>query len=84
MRKIIASLFQSLDGVIQAPGGPEEDQAGFPHGGWVFPYFDDSLDGPAATSYCSAGEPMRSSPHTGRTTTTSRSAKPSMPCASMS
>jgi len=46
MRKIIGSLFQSLDGVIQAPGGPEEDQTGFAHGGWVFPYFDDSLDEP--------------------------------------
>src|SRR3954451_6596431 len=42
MRKIIGSLFQSLDGVIQAPGGPEEDQTGFAHGGWVFPYFDDA------------------------------------------
>src|SRR3954447_3044912 len=39
-------LFQSLDGVIQAPGGPEEDQTGFAHGGWVFPYFDDSLHEP--------------------------------------
>ena len=46
MRKIVCSLFQSLDGVIQAPGGPEEDQTGFAHGGWVFPYFDDSLDEP--------------------------------------
>ena len=46
MRKITGSLFQSLDGVIQAPGGPEEDQTGFRHGGWTFPYFDDSLDGP--------------------------------------
>src|SRR3954471_15028389 len=46
MRKITGSLFQSLDGVIQAPGGPEEDQNGFAHGGWVFPYFDDSLDEP--------------------------------------
>ena len=46
MRKIIGSLFQSLDGVIQAPGGPEEDQTGFAHGGWVFPYFDDTLDKP--------------------------------------
>ena len=36
MRKIIGSLFQSLDGVIQAPGGPGEDQSGFAHGGWVF------------------------------------------------
>ena len=32
MRKIIGSLFQSLDGVIQAPGGPEEDQTGLPFG----------------------------------------------------
>jgi len=46
MRRITGSLFQSLDGVIQAPGGPEEDQTGFAHGGWVFPYFDDSLDEP--------------------------------------
>src|SRR4051794_3156698 len=46
MRKIIGSLFQSLDGVIQAPGGPGEDQTGFAHGGWVSPYFDDSLDEP--------------------------------------
>lgn len=33
MRKITGSLFQSLDGVIQAPGGPEEDQTGFTLGG---------------------------------------------------
>ncbi|MGU3419813.1 Dihydrofolate reductase [Methylobacterium sp. UNC300MFChir4.1] len=46
MRKITGSLFQSLDGVIQAPGGPEEDQTGFAHGGWTFPYFDASLAGP--------------------------------------
>ena len=51
MRKIVGSLFQSLDGVIQAPGGPEEDQTGFAHGGWVFPYFDElagRADGAAA------------------------------------
>src|SRR4051812_39209559 len=46
MRKIIGALFQSIDGVIQAPGGSEEDQTGFAHGGWVFPYFDDTLDEP--------------------------------------
>jgi dihydrofolate reductase len=49
MRKITGALFQSLDGVIQAPGGPEEDQTGFTQGGWTFPYFDDSLDGPMGT-----------------------------------
>ncbi len=46
MRRVIGSLFQSLDGVIQAPGGPEEDPGGFAHGGWVYPWFDDSLDEP--------------------------------------
>jgi dihydrofolate reductase len=46
MRKVVGSLFQSLDGVIQAPGGPEEDTTGFAYGGWVYPYFDGSLDEP--------------------------------------
>lgn len=42
MRKIILLEFISLDGVMQAPGGPEEDTSGdFKFGGWTFPYFDD-------------------------------------------
>jgi dihydrofolate reductase len=45
MRKLIASTFVSLDGVMQAPGGPDEDPAnGFAFGGWTFPYFDESID----------------------------------------
>jgi dihydrofolate reductase len=44
MRKIIVLSFISLDGVMQAPGGPEEDTSGsFKYGGWVAPYFDESL-----------------------------------------
>jgi dihydrofolate reductase len=42
MRKIVAATFVSLDGVMQAPGGPEEDPTGgFNFGGWTFPYFDE-------------------------------------------
>ncbi len=42
MRKIIVLEFISLDGVLQAPGGPEEDTSGgFKYGGWTAPYMDD-------------------------------------------
>ncbi|MEX2126862.1 MAG: dihydrofolate reductase family protein [Xanthobacteraceae bacterium] len=41
MRKVITGAFISLDGVMQAPGGPEEDPTGgFKFGGWVVPYAD--------------------------------------------
>lgn len=44
MRKLIVLSFISLDGVMQAPGGPEEDPTGgFKHEGWVAGYFDDFL-----------------------------------------
>lgn len=43
MRKLIVSAFISLDGVMQAPGGPQEDPiGGFRFGGWVAPYFDET------------------------------------------
>ena len=41
-RRIIGGAFVSLDGVMQAPGGPEEDPTGgFAHGGWTFHYWDE-------------------------------------------
>ena len=44
MRKIIVSEFISLDGVIQAPGGAQEDtDGGFAHGGWTWPYWHDEI-----------------------------------------
>jgi dihydrofolate reductase len=44
MRKVIAGAFVSLDGVMQAPGGPEEDPTGgFKYGGWTAPYFDEAV-----------------------------------------
>ena len=46
--QIILSDFMSLDGIVQAPGGPEEDtEGGFAHGGWSMPYFDVETMGPA-------------------------------------
>jgi len=44
MRKVIVGAFVSLDGVMQAPGGPQEDTSGgFEHGGWVAGYFDETI-----------------------------------------
>jgi dihydrofolate reductase len=46
MRKLIVAEFISLDGVIQAPGGPDEDPSGgFRFGGWQAPYQDDAVGG---------------------------------------
>jgi dihydrofolate reductase len=46
--RVLISEFISLDGVVQAPGGAEEDTSGgFRHGGWSMPYFDPEVMGPA-------------------------------------
>ena len=72
MRKLIVSTFLTLDGVMQAPGGPgEDDSGGFAHGGWSVNYWDEQMAqvmGEAMstplTSFSDA-RPTTSSPHIG-------------------
>ena len=52
MRKIVASFFISLDGVMQAPGGPQEDTSGgFQFGGWTVPHSDETTGGTIGTLF---------------------------------
>lgn len=52
MRKVIAVEFVSLDGVIQAPGGPDEDPSNsFNFGGWLFPFSDQKSDEALRVTY---------------------------------
>jgi dihydrofolate reductase len=45
MRKLVLGTFVTLDGVMQAPGTPDEDRdGGFEHGGWSFPYWDEVMN----------------------------------------
>ena len=54
MRKVIATAFVSLDGVMQAPGQPEEDPTGgFKYGGWTVPYWDDAIGAAMAQVFSS-------------------------------
>ena len=56
MRKITVFMSTTLDGVIQSPGGPDEDpRDGFEHGGWAAPYFDSVMGDIAAQSRTSVG-----------------------------
>ena len=52
MRKLVVSTFVSLDGVMQAPGGPEEDPTGgFTHGGWSVTYWDEVMMNVMGTAF---------------------------------
>jgi dihydrofolate reductase len=57
--RIVVTEFISLDGVVQAPGGPEEDtDGGFAHGGWSHPYFDPEVMGAAFDAALSGAEAL--------------------------
>lgn len=57
--EIILSDFMSLDGVVQAPGGPDEDlDGGFSHGGWSMPFFDPEVMGSAIDATLAATDAL--------------------------
>ncbi|MER6035199.1 MULTISPECIES: dihydrofolate reductase family protein [unclassified Streptomyces] len=56
MGKLVSTVFVSLDGVYQAPGGPQEDTSGgFGQGGWTFPYGDEDFGRFVTESFGRAG-----------------------------
>lgn len=56
MRRLVVAAFVTLDGVMQAPGGPDEDPTGgFTQGGWSVPYWDDTMNEAMGESF---GEPF--------------------------
>jgi len=56
MRQVIVNEWMTLDGVVQAPGQPDEDRSGgFQHGGWHMPYFDDLSRNWVVEGYTGAG-----------------------------
>ncbi len=57
--QIVVSEFSALDGVVQAPGGPDEDTTGgFAHGGWSHPYFDPDVMGPVIGEFAERCEAL--------------------------
>jgi len=57
--RIVITEFMSLDGVVQAPGGPDEDtDGGFAHGGWTHPFFDPEVVGGAFDDALSNAEAL--------------------------
>jgi dihydrofolate reductase len=63
--RIVITEFISLDGVVQAPGGPDEDtDGGFAHGGWTHPFFDPEVVGGAFTDAMTNAEALLYGRHT--------------------
>jgi dihydrofolate reductase len=57
--RVVVNEFMSLDGVVQAPGGPDEDtDGGFAHGGWSAPYFDPEVMGAVIGEGMNAAEAL--------------------------
>jgi dihydrofolate reductase len=57
--RVVVNEFMSLDGVVQAPGGPEEDRdGGFTHGGWSMQYFDPEVMGAAVADGMTTAEAL--------------------------
>jgi dihydrofolate reductase len=69
--RIVVSEFMSLDGVVQAPGGPTEDTSGgFRHGGWSMPYFDPKVMGPVMGEFSERCEALLQGARTYRVSAT--------------
>jgi len=65
--RIVISDFISLDGVVQGPGGREEDtDGGFEHGGWSMPFFDPDAMGPVLDEVLQGSEALSSGGGPGR------------------
>jgi len=57
--RLVVSEFSTVDGVVQAPGGAEEDtDGGFAHGGWSMPYFDPEVMGPYISAALDASDAL--------------------------